>query len=204
MRGTAKRNRQEIEDTLDQLRAKVARAAAARPARRRRGQTYAQGAAGHAAPRRRGAAHAVVPGRRARQARARAAHRRSRPRAPIRSTIAVRALRAQRQSVSRRATRATCRRSTRRSRRSKAVTPEAAKAFHSQFYGASNAELAIVGDFDPDGDARARHRALRRLEEPRAVRARARAAACPTSRRRSSSTSPTRRIRSWWAARHCR
>ena len=31
----------------------------------------------------------------------------------------------------------------------KAVTPEAMRKFHSQFYGASNAELAIVGDFDP-------------------------------------------------------
>ncbi len=29
------------------------------------------------------------------------------------------------------------------------VTPESMRAFHSQFYGASNAELAIVGDFDP-------------------------------------------------------
>ena len=31
-----------------------------------------------------------------------------------------------------------------------AVTPEAVKQFHSQFYGASHAELAIVGDFDGD------------------------------------------------------
>ncbi len=30
----------------------------------------------------------------------------------------------------------------------KAVTPEELKRFHAQFYGASNAELAIVGDFD--------------------------------------------------------
>jgi zinc protease len=30
----------------------------------------------------------------------------------------------------------------------KAVTPEALKAFHAQFYGANNAEIAIVGDFD--------------------------------------------------------
>jgi len=32
----------------------------------------------------------------------------------------------------------------------KGVTPEAVAQFHTQFYGASNAELAIVGDFDPD------------------------------------------------------
>jgi len=32
----------------------------------------------------------------------------------------------------------------------KAVTPEGLKKFHAQFYGASNAELAIVGDFDPE------------------------------------------------------
>jgi len=32
----------------------------------------------------------------------------------------------------------------------KAVTPEAAKAFHSQFYGMNNAELALVGDFEPE------------------------------------------------------
>jgi zinc protease len=32
----------------------------------------------------------------------------------------------------------------------KAVTPEQLKRFHAQFYGASNAELAIVGDFDPE------------------------------------------------------
>ena len=31
----------------------------------------------------------------------------------------------------------------------KAVTRESLRKFHSQFYGASNAELAIVGDFDP-------------------------------------------------------
>jgi zinc protease len=30
-----------------------------------------------------------------------------------------------------------------------AVTPAAMKAFHDRFYGASNAEIAIVGDFDP-------------------------------------------------------
>jgi zinc protease len=32
----------------------------------------------------------------------------------------------------------------------KAVTPDQLKKFYAQFYGASNAELAIVGDFDPD------------------------------------------------------
>ena len=32
----------------------------------------------------------------------------------------------------------------------KAVTPETLRNFHRQFYGASNAELAIVGDFDPE------------------------------------------------------
>jgi zinc protease len=31
----------------------------------------------------------------------------------------------------------------------KALTPAAMKAFHDKFYGASHAELAIVGDFDP-------------------------------------------------------
>ena len=31
-----------------------------------------------------------------------------------------------------------------------AVTLEDVKSFHAQFYGASNAELAIVGDFDAD------------------------------------------------------
>jgi len=31
----------------------------------------------------------------------------------------------------------------------KGVAPEATKAFHARFYGASNAELALVGDFDP-------------------------------------------------------
>jgi zinc protease len=31
----------------------------------------------------------------------------------------------------------------------KAITPEQVKKFHSDFYGASDAELAIVGDFDP-------------------------------------------------------
>ncbi len=35
-------------------------------------------------------------------------------------------------------------------RRIGAVTPEAVRAFHARFYGAQNAELAIVGDFDPD------------------------------------------------------
>jgi zinc protease len=30
------------------------------------------------------------------------------------------------------------------------VTPETMKQFHTQFYGASNAELSIVGDFDPE------------------------------------------------------
>ncbi len=33
---------------------------------------------------------------------------------------------------------------------SKTVTPDSLKKFHAQFYGASNAELAIVGDFDPE------------------------------------------------------
>ena len=32
----------------------------------------------------------------------------------------------------------------------KTVTPESMRKFHGQFYGASNAELAIVGDFDAD------------------------------------------------------
>jgi zinc protease len=32
----------------------------------------------------------------------------------------------------------------------KAVSPETLRNFHRQFYGASNAELAIVGDFDPE------------------------------------------------------
>jgi zinc protease len=32
----------------------------------------------------------------------------------------------------------------------KTVTAESLKKFHAQFYGASNAELAIVGDFDPE------------------------------------------------------
>jgi len=32
-----------------------------------------------------------------------------------------------------------------------AVTQDDVKSFHAQFYGASNAELAIVGDFDADG-----------------------------------------------------
>jgi zinc protease len=32
----------------------------------------------------------------------------------------------------------------------KAITPEQLKKFHAEFYGASNAELAIVGDFDPE------------------------------------------------------
>ena len=31
----------------------------------------------------------------------------------------------------------------------KGVAPEATKAFHARFYGASNAEVALVGDFDP-------------------------------------------------------
>ncbi|MEO8346179.1 MAG: pitrilysin family protein [Betaproteobacteria bacterium] len=32
----------------------------------------------------------------------------------------------------------------------KSVTPESMRKFHSAFYGASNAELSIVGDFDPE------------------------------------------------------
>jgi len=32
----------------------------------------------------------------------------------------------------------------------KTATPDSLKKFHAQFYGASNAELAIVGDFDPE------------------------------------------------------
>ena len=58
--------------------------------------------------------------------------------------------------------------------------PRWVKQFYTRFVGGAHAELAIVGDFDPAGDARPRHRALRRLEEPVAVHARAQSlpAAC--------------------------
>ena len=55
-----------------------------------------------------------------------------------------------------------------------AVTLDDVKRFHAQFYGASNAELAIVGDFDADADARARHRS-----SSATGRARRRIRACP-------------------------
>ena len=45
---------------------------------------------------------------------------------------------------------------------------EDAKAFYKDFYGASNAELAVVGDFDPAEAERCR-RAVWRLEKPRGI-----------------------------------
>ena len=61
----------------------------------------------------------------------------------------MRALPPQRQSRTRRAIRATRPRSTRRSPGSRPSHRRGDKAFHAKFYGASHAELAIVGDFDP-------------------------------------------------------
>mgnify|MGYP003693777061 CR=1 FL=1 len=56
----------------------------------------------------------------------------------------------------------------------KAAKLDDVKRFYARFVGGANAELAIVGDFDPAAMKTPRHRALRRLEEPVAVRARAR------------------------------
>ncbi len=55
----------------------------------------------------------------------------------------------------------------------RAVTVDSLKRFHAQFFGASNAEIAIVGDFDAAAVKALVTEALRRLEEPFAVRARA-------------------------------
>ena len=57
--------------------------------------------------------------------------------------------RALEQSLSARATSATCRRSTRSSRRSRRAKLDDVKRFYTRFVGGANAELAIVGDFDP-------------------------------------------------------
>ena len=51
----------------------------------------------------------------------------------------------------------------------KKVTLDDAKKFYADFYGASNAELAVVGDFDAAEVAEARGRTVRRLEESQAV-----------------------------------
>ena len=54
-----------------------------------------------------------------------------------------------------------------------AVTVDDVKRFHTQFYGASNAELAIVGDFDADAtralvtDSSATGRVRRRIHASR-------------------------------------
>ena len=60
--------------------------------------------------------------------------------------------------------------STNRSRATRAATLDDAKKFYGGFYGASNGELAVVGDFDDAAGGEARGRALRRLEEPGALR----------------------------------
>ena len=147
-RGTTKKSRQEIDDAFDKLRAKVAvggsqtGASASRP-------DVPRATPRRAAADRRGAARAVVPGRRARHAQARSATRSSKRRAP-----------------SRRASRSARCRGTRNPyppgdpryaptldesiANNDAVTVDDVKRFHAKFYGASNAELAIVGDFDAD------------------------------------------------------
>ena len=96
----------------------------------------------------------------------------------------------------RRATRATRRRSTKSIADNKAVTPDEVKrvpqpVLRREQRGARDRRRLRSGR-----DARARHRALRRLEEPGALRARARSVACRTSPRRCSSKSPTRPTRS--------
>ena len=50
----------------------------------------------------------------------------------------------------RRAMSATSRPSTSRSRTIKAATLDQVKSFYKEFYGASNGEVVIIGDFDPE------------------------------------------------------
>ena len=83
----------------------------------------------------------------------------------------------------------------------KSVTLDQVKQFHANFYGASNAEVAIVGDFDPEVGDEDRGERPRHVEEPEAVHA------GEESRRRRSRPStacskrPTRPTRSSWPAR---
>ena len=64
------------------------------------------------------------------------------------------------------------------------MTLEDVKSFHAQFYGASNAELAIVGDFDADAMRALVAELFGELEEPGARTRACRTRSARTSRRR--------------------
>ncbi len=51
----------------------------------------------------------------------------------------------------------------------KKVTLDDAKKFYADFYGASNAEVVVIGDFDPAEVQKLVDRAVRRLEESQAL-----------------------------------
>ena len=77
----------------------------------------------------------------------------------------------------------------------KKVTLDDVRQFYKQFYGAGEGEIVISGQFDPDADAQARHRTLRRLEERQPLRARPRPlrqASTPSTTRSKRPTSRTR------------
>ena len=80
-----------------------------------------------------------------------------------------------------------------------AVTLDDVKSFHAQFYGASNAELAIVGDFDADAMRALVTELFGSWKSPARVHARAGPVPRRTCRRRCSCRSPTRPTRSCWA-----
>ena len=181
-RGTAKHDRQEFADALDKLRAKLRYRRRRRHGRRQRDDRTRQ-RAGRAAARGRSVARAGFPAGGVRADETRAARRRSSRAAATRRRSHAAPSRAQAIRI-RPTTSATRRRSTRRSIACRAPDLAAVKAFHAQFYGASHAELAIVGDFDaaavkrPDhancsATGRARHRT--RASRSRFIRRRPRA-----------------------------
>ena len=194
MRGTTSKNRQELEDAFDKLRAHVSvggnetgASASGKTFRKELPDTLrlvAQVLREPSFPARgTGDVQARARDRRSRMARIESAAGRRARIPPRRQPVPCR-----RSALFAHAGRGTC--------LVQAVTPESMRAFHSQFYGASNAELAIVGDFDPS-----RRCAHWSPSSSAAGRAPARTRACrirswPRSPTRSSSTSPTRPTRS--------
>ncbi len=168
--GTAKRDRQGFEDTLDQLRAKLAIGGGESEtigARRDRAPSSAR----PAAPRRGGAARAGLSGRRIREAEARAC-RESRRAAHGSGEHRRACARALEQPVSqrRRPLRADLRRGAGRGRRSHARPGEGLlRALRRRRPRGARGRRR----FRPGSDARARHRIVRRVDEPGPVHARA-------------------------------
>ena len=182
-------------------RSSISAAAAPRlPSTRR---PFAASVPGRAAPRGRSVARAGFRAGGVRAAEARTARRRSSRAAATRRRSHAAPRRAQAIRI-RPTMSATRRRSTRRSIACARLDLAAVKAFHAKFYGASHAELAIVGDFDAAAVQAADPRAVRRLREPDAVRARPAAASIRRRRRRRRSRRPTRRTRRCSAACRCR